>query len=501
MTENPGSYAASTDGRPDGHLYTDGPIGPDGGPAEGGTELKKAITPKLLLLFIVGDILGTGVYALTGKVAGQVGGAGWLPIIIAFLVAMVSALSYVEMVTKYPQAAGAALYVHKAFGIHFLTFMVTFAVLSSGITSASNSAIFLSENVLKVFNLDDSMSEGGLKTASTVIALVFITLVACINMYGVSESVKLNVGLTLIELSGLALVLVIGFLAIGRGDADFSRVMIFETPGDKTLFMAVIGATALAFFSMVGFEDSVNMAEETVDPAKNFPKMLLGGLSITGVVYVLVSITAVAVVPIGELTEAKTPLLSVVEAGAPDFPIDTVFAIISIFAVANTVLINMMMASRLLYGMAKQGVLPGFLKGVLRTRRTPWAGVVFSTLLAFVLVIAVKYWLASDVIAALGGTTALLLLSVFGLVNVAVLVLRKDPGSPGHFRTPTFLPVVGAITAFALVTPLAQPTENYVIAGGLLAIGLVLYVVNYFYNAAVRGRRTRFHHPDEIGKE
>ena len=87
---------------------------PDDQPA-----LKKAITPKLLLLFIVGDILGTGVYSLTGKVAGEVGGAGWVPIIIAFAVAMVSALSYVEMVTKYPQAAGAALYVHKAFGIHF----------------------------------------------------------------------------------------------------------------------------------------------------------------------------------------------------------------------------------------------------------------------------------------------------------------------------------------------------------------------------------------------
>src|SRR5690625_5900853 len=99
--------------------------------------LKKAITPRLLVLFIVGDIRGTGVYALTGEVAGQVGGAGWLPIIIAFAIAMVSALSYVEMVTKYPHAAGTALYVHKAFGVHFLTFMVTFAVLSSGITSAS----------------------------------------------------------------------------------------------------------------------------------------------------------------------------------------------------------------------------------------------------------------------------------------------------------------------------------------------------------------------------
>ncbi|MBB5833123.1 APC family permease [Brachybacterium aquaticum] len=461
-------------------------------------ELKKAITPKLLLLFIVGDILGTGVYALTGRVAGEVGGAGWLPIIIAFAVAMVSALSYVEMVTKYPQAAGAALYVHKAFGIHFLTFMVTFAVLSSGITSASTSAIFLAENVLKAFRLEEALGSASAGTA-TAIAILFIALIACINMYGVSESVKANVALTLIELSGLTLVILVGFFAISRGQADFSRVILFETQGDKSLFMAVIGATALAFFSMVGFEDSVNMAEETVDPVKNFPKALIGGLSITGCIYVLISVLAVAVVPIGELTSATTPLLTVVEHGAPGIPIDTIFAFISIFAVANTVLINMMMASRLLYGMAKQGVLPGFLRGVLKTRRTPWAGIVFSTLLAFVLVFTVRFVLAEETIGALGGTTALLLLTVFGLVNIAVLVLRKDKVDARHFRTPTVLPVIGAITSFLLVSPIAQPTQNYVIAGGLLGIGLLLYIITWFYNSAVKARRTRFRHPDDLG--
>lgn len=468
---------------------------------ESGTELKKAITPPLLLLFIVGDILGTGVYALTGKVAGQVGGAGWIPIILAFGVALLTALSYVEMVTKYPQAAGAALYVHKAFGIHFLTFMVTFAVLSSGITSASNSAIFLAENVLAAFSLTDTLGDSGSFATSTVIALGFIGLVACINMWGVSESVKLNVGLTLIELSGLALVMVVGFFAIGQGNADLSRVILFETPQDKGAFMAIIGATALAFFSMVGFEDSVNMAEETVNPVKNFPKMLLGGLSITGVVYVLVSVVAVAVVPIGELTTAKTPLLSVVRHGAPDIPIDTIFAFISIFAVANTVLINMMMASRLLYGMAKQGVLPGFLGGVLKSRRTPFAGIIFSTLLAFALVIVVRFWLPDNVIRALGGTTALLLLAVFALVNVSVLVLRKEQGAANHFRAPTVTAVLGAISAFILITPIAQPVENYLIAGGLLGVGLALSLVTWIYNAFFLGHRTRFRDQDAIGRE
>src|SRR5680860_1243294 len=109
-------------------------------------ELKRVLGPKLLLLFIVGDILGTGVYALTGDVAGEVGGAAWAPFLVAFAVATITAFSYLELVTKYPQAAGAALYTHKAFGIHFVTFLVAFAVLSSGITSASTSANVLAQN-------------------------------------------------------------------------------------------------------------------------------------------------------------------------------------------------------------------------------------------------------------------------------------------------------------------------------------------------------------------
>src|SRR5690554_7293594 len=131
-------------------------------------ELKRAIGPKLLLLFIVGDILGTGVYALTGEVAGEVGGAGWAAVLLAFAVATVTAFSYLELVTKYPQAAGAALYTHKAFGLHIVTFLVAFAVMSSGITSASTASKFFAENLLVVFDL------GWGTTAVTVIALCFM---------------------------------------------------------------------------------------------------------------------------------------------------------------------------------------------------------------------------------------------------------------------------------------------------------------------------------------
>src|SRR5699024_145353 len=142
-------------------------------------------------------------------------------------------------------------------------FMVTFAVLSSGITSASTSSIFLAENVLAAFRLEDSLGGGAATVTATVIALAFLGLVACITLYGISESVKANVALTLTALTGVMVVMLVCFCAIGRGQAEFSRVILFETPGEKCLFMAVIGATALASFSMVGFEGSVNMAEET----------------------------------------------------------------------------------------------------------------------------------------------------------------------------------------------------------------------------------------------
>src|SRR6478752_2587950 len=329
-------------------------------------ELKRVMGPGLLLLFIVGDILGTGVYALTGDVAAEVGGAAWLPFLVAFGIATVTAFSYLELVTKYPQAAGAALYTHKAFGIHFFTFLVAFVVMCSGITSASTASRAFASNLAEGFNLE--LGNWGI----VLVALLFMLLVAVVNFRGVGESVKANVVLTLVELSGLLLVIMVGIYAISGGDADFSRVVAFDTPDDKNVFLAVTTATSLAFFAMVGFEDSVNMAEETKDPVRIFPKVLLSGLGIAGVVYVVVAIVAVALVPVGTLAESDTPLVEVVKAGAPSLPIGDILPFISMFAVSNTALINMLMASRLIYGMARQHVLPPVLGKVHPTRRTPW---------------------------------------------------------------------------------------------------------------------------------
>jgi amino acid transporter len=187
--------------------------------------LHRVMGPGLLLLFIVGDILGTGIYALTGQVAKQVGGVVWLPFLVAFVVALITAFSYLELVTKYPRAAGAALYTHKAFGIHFVTFLVAFAVMCSGITSASTASRAFAANFSSGFGL--GLGSFGI----TLTGLMFMALVAIVNFRGVGESLKVNVVLTCIELTGLLIIIVIGFWAIGVGQGDVSRVLTFEPAG------------------------------------------------------------------------------------------------------------------------------------------------------------------------------------------------------------------------------------------------------------------------------
>lgn len=409
-------------------------------PAEEGG-LKRVLGPRLLILFVVGDILGTGIYATTGKVAGKVGGALRLPFVIGFVVAILTAASYVELVGKYPKAAGAALYTQKAFKLPFLTFIVAFMVMCSGLSSASAAARAFSGDYL------DELTNGALPP--TLVAITFIVLLAALNLRGVSESVKTNVVLTLVELTGLVIILAIGAWAVLSGAGEPSRLTEFESSGTGyALLTGVLGATALGFFAFVGFEDSVNMAEETKDPTRTFPRAIFIGVAVTGTIYVLVALVSSLLVDSGTLAGSSGPLLEVVKAGGVDFP-HKLFALIALFAVTNSALINIMMASRLCYGMANERILPRGMARVLPRRRTPVVGIVFVTLLAIGLV-------STGEIEGLGDTTAFLLLCVFAVVNIAVLVLRRDPVDHAHFRTPTALPVLGALTALILAGPLAD---------------------------------------------
>ncbi len=429
---------------------------------------------KLLLFFVVGDIIGTGVYALTGQVAGRVGGALWLPFLLAFIIAIMTAFSYLELVGKYPQAAGAALYTHKAFKIRFFTFMVAFTVMCSGITSASSAAKAFGETYLKEF----------IPAPMPLVAILFVIGLALINFRGVSESVKTNVVLTCIEIAGLLIIIGVGVWAVLNGNGDASRLVEFDTE-NQTMLVAITSATSLAFFAMVGFEDSVNMAEECKDPIRIFPKAMLWGMVIAATIYILVSVTSSLLVPADDLEAAKSSaLLKVLDVGAPGFPRE-IFSAIGLFAVVNSALINMLMASRLLYGMANQRIIPKQLGTVHPFRRSPWVAIVFTSLIAIGLVYFVD-------IAVLGGTTALLLLAVFAIVNVAVLVLRKEKSAHKHFRAPTIIPVLATIFCLYLVTPLSgRPARDYKVAAILLGVGVLLWGVNWLVMRATHKEEDR----------
>ncbi len=422
--------------------------------------LKRAISRNMLLALVVGDVLGAGIYALVGKVADRTGGAIWSAFLLALTLALFTACAYAELVTKYPQAAGAALYVNKAWRRPFFTFLVAFAVMSSGLTSAATLARAFGGDYLSAF----------VDAPATLVALFFITAVALINFRGISESVRLNVVLTTIELVGLLLVVVAGLAAIVHGGPDIDTGRIFEFKADEGVLLALFGGAGLAFFALIGFEDSVNMAEECHEPARDYPRALFGGLLLAGGIYLVVTTVASVVVPTGRLATSDGPLLEVVRADPFNLP-PKLFSAIALCALANGALINMIMASRIVYGMARERILPARLGAVHGERQTPSVAIVTTTAIAAVLIV-------SGDLGALADTTVLLLLLVFSAVNVSVLVLRRDPVGHDHFQAPTAVPVVGAVVSVALMA--TKEAETFARAGLLLLVGVALWALNWW---------------------
>jgi amino acid transporter len=425
------------------------------GPESGG--LRRAITPGLLLFFIVGDILGGGIYARVGQVAADTGGAIWVAFALALFMAAFTAASYAELVGKYPRAGGAGLYVHRAFGHPFVSFIVAFAVVASGIASASALARAFGGDYLSAF----------VDVPVVLTALGLVALIAAVNLRGIEESVKINVVFTLVEMGGLVLIVVVAAVALAGGDAEPARA--FELKEDASLLGAALAGAAIAFYALIGFEDSVNVAEETQDPPRTYPKALFGALAIAGTLYLLVTIGASMVVPTDDLAASSGALLEVIRQGPLDIP-EKLFAAIGLLALSNGALINMIMASRLLYGMAQEDVVPGPFAKVLPRRRTPWFAILFTSSIAAVLV-------ATGDLGSLADTTVALLVVVFGIVNVCVLVLRRERVEHEHFVVPSFVPVVGIGISAALLTQIEAAT--YGRAALLVSLGVALWIVNW----------------------
>jgi amino acid transporter len=421
--------------------------------AEPETRLSRSVSGKLLYLFILGDTLGAGVYALVGAMAGEVGGMVWLPMLVALGLALLTVGSYAELVTKYPRAGGAAVFAERAFRTPVISFLVGFCMLAAGMTSAAGLALAFAGDYFQEF----------VAAPERLVAVLFLAAVAALNARGIRESLRANLVMTLIEVSGLVLIVVLALVVLGRGQGDLGRTT--ELAADTTPALAVLSGAILAYYSFVGFETSANVAEEVKDVRRVYPRALFAALLTAGVVYVAVGLAAVTVVEPATLAQSTGPLLEVVRVA--DVVPEKLFSLVALIAVANGALLTMIMSSRLTYGMAEHRLLPSVLAGVLPRRRTPWVAIVATTVVAMVLVF-------TGDLAALAETVVLLLLLVFISTNVSVLVLRRDHVDHPHFRVASVVPVLGVASCVLLLSQ--QDGTTWLRAGVLLALGAVLYL-------------------------
>ncbi|GAA1356974.1 APC family permease [Arthrobacter koreensis] len=422
--------------------------------AEPQTGLKRAVGTPLLFAFIVGDTLGAGIYTLVGTMAADVGGAIWLPLLIALVVAMLTAATYAELITKYPHAGGAARYVDRAFGIPYLSFIVGFLMMASGITTAAALANAFAGDYLTAL----------IDVPAAPAAVAFIIVLTLINLRGVRESLTANLIASIIEVSGLIIVIFVAGVVFTSGNGEPSRLLEFAP--DISPLEGAFAASIVAFFSFLGFEAAANMAEEVRKPSKSYPRALFGAIGTAGLVYLLIAIGAVIVVPPADLAESTGPLLDVVAASGVGIP-PWLFSLIALIAIANGALLFMVMASRVGYGLAEAELLPRAFSRVLPGRLTPWVSIVVIAGLTIILTLTGN-------VASLAETTVLLLLLVFLSANVSVLVLKKDKVDHDHFSAPRFVPVLAIIASIVLLTQQTGPiwlgSAAYVVVGSLLFV-------------------------------
>lgn len=413
----------------------------------------------MLALYGLGSMLGAGVYGLVGKAAGMLGGMVWASFLIAMAAALLTGLSYAALGSRYPRAGGAAYVLQRAFGTPMLSYVAGLCVVASGLTSMATGSRIVASNLQTLF--------GWQSVPVALIAMLYLAVLCAVVWRGLRESLWFNAVCTFIEAGGLILVIVVGARFWGQAD-------LLELPTQQdwaTTGLLLTQSAVLTFYAFLGFEDTLNVSEEVKNPARNVPLGLIGAMLGATVLYMLIAITAVSVVHWEVLANAPAPLGAVMERAAPWIPA-VVYTVITIFAVANTALINFVMGSRLIFGMSRQGLLPRVLARIHPTRSTPHIAALAIFVVASVLL------LLGDV-TQLASAAVILLLGVFTLMNIAQIVLATRPGEPrAPVKLPMIVPLLGGLICLVLLVVRAVTGEAVapLIAAGLLGLIVVLYL-------------------------
>ena len=391
--------------------------------------LRRRLGLPLLVLYGVGITVGAGIYVLVGAVAEHAGIYAPWAFLLAGIVMAFTVASYIELSTRFPVSAGEAAYVRAAFGSRLLSTFVGLTTIVIGVMSASTVTLGAVGYVRQFIDLPQ-----------IVLVLLLLLSLGAVAMWGILESVIIAGLLTLVEVGGLVAIIVAGV----KAELPIAATLATFPPLEFHILSGIATASLLAFFAFIGFEDLANIVEEAQQPRRDIPRAMVLTLVVSTVLYVVVGAVAVSAVSVDRLASSSAPLSLVFREVAGVSP-QTINAI-AIVATLNTILAQITMASRVLYGMARQGDLPLVIGTVHPATATPWlaTGVVVAAAAGLALVFPFT---------GLAESTSVATLAVFALVNLALLRLKYlRPQSAGtHVDVPVWMPVAGFASSLLMI--------------------------------------------------
>ena len=392
-------------------------------------KLKRNVTLPMLVFYGLGNIFGAGIYVLIGEMAGIAGVYIPLSFLLACIVVSFTALTYAELSARYPMSAGEALYINAGFNSPTLSTIVGLSIALTGLLSSAT--------ILDGFH---GYLSTFIQAPEIITTMIVVILISSIAIWGISQSIIITAVLTLIETFGLSMVIYVGFDHISW---DIQTMQTFIPPFEMTLINSIILGAFLAFYAFIGFEDMVNIAEEVKDPTKTMPRAIITTLIIATLFYIAIAVVSISVVPIEELSHSSAPLAKVYESATHSKA--TILSIIALFAVINGALIQIIMVSRIFYGMSIQGWLPRFLSIVHPKTSTP----INATILAgsFVFILSITFPILT-----LAQSTSFLIFIIFTLINISlILIKRKEPHPQGIRTYPMAVPIIAIVLNLTLL--------------------------------------------------
>lgn len=385
-------------------------------------DLKRSLSLPLVTFYGIGTILGAGIYVLVGKVAGVAGMLAPVAFLLASVIAGFSALSYAELAARLPRSASEAVYAQAGFGRPRLSLLIGLLMVLVGVVSSAT-LLHGFAGYLKVY----------VQWPDAWVILLMTLLLGAVVIWGVTESVLIAVIMTLFEMAGLVLIIWVA------GDSFVQipgRLTELSPTAEPFVWYGVLLGAFIAFYAFIGFEDMVNVAEEVIEPSRNLPRAIILVLVVVTLFYLLVSLASILTVPPERLAMTDAPLALVYAQATGRAPL--FITLISLVSVLNGVLIQIIMASRVLYGLSRQGWLPGLLGQVAARTRTPVPAIV--VVVAAILLFA---WMLPLI--SLAKLTSFVTLIIFTLMNVALWrIKRRSDADYRGFQVPLWVPAAGA---------------------------------------------------------